>query len=274
MKTNITTLAVFCSLGLSVAVSSADTLTIVTDTNSWRAIGPVGNLQATPIDSVGLAWESTNAGWNMSLSYDDSDAAGWHVPVSRPDDWTALGPWPSEAHSIWGSGEQFFGDTPCYLRRTFFLGSTPASGLLDFAVDDDAQIWINGQMVVNDNNNTATRVLDIDARQYLRSGINLLAVKAHNSFPLAPLGENSESFALRLRVEFTAATLSIRCSQVELCWQSATNVNYQLQYQSAITGGQWTNLGVPIAGDGSRQCATDAIAEGEPHRFYRTVIAP
>ena len=68
--------------------------------------------------------------------------------------------------------------------------------------------------------------------------------------------------------------MSIRVSQVEVCWQSATNISYQLQYQSALTGGQWTNLGTPFPGDGSRKCITDAIAESEPQRSYRTVTAP
>jgi hypothetical protein len=154
------------------------------------------------------------------------------------------------------------------------LGGTPTLGLLDFRADDDAQIWINGQLVVNDNNNTASTGLDIDVRQHLRSGFNLIAVKAQDSFRFAPPNMNSEYLALRLDVEFTPAVLTIRCSQTEMCWQSATNVTYQLQYQSALTGGQWTNLGAPIPGDGSRKCVTDAIAEGEPQRFYRTVTAP
>ena len=274
MKTTIKILALICGLGLSVAVSHADTLTIVTGTNSWRSIGPVGNLQATPIDSVGLAWESTNTGWNTSLAYDDSDAAAWHLPVGRPPWEPGYGDWPADAPDIWASGPEFFGDTPCYLRKTFLVGGTPASGLLDFRADDDAQIWINGQRVANDNDRIAHSILGIDISPYLRSGTNLLAVKAHNSNPFAPLGQNHESFALRLVVMFTPASLSIRLSQVELCWQSATNVSYQLQYQSALTGGQWTDLGAPIVGDGSRKCVTDAIAEGEPRRFYRTVIAP
>jgi len=146
--------------------------------------------------------------------------------------------------------------------------------LLDCLMDDDAQIWINGVLVLNDNNNTASTFEAMDVRRYLRSGLNLIAVKAHDSYPYAAPGSNHEAFALRLEVEFAPSALSIRCSEVELCWQSATNVTYQVQYQSALTSGEWVDLGVPIVGDGSRKCVTDAIREGEPRRFYRTVAAP
>jgi len=193
-------LSFLCVFSLLATAARADTLTIVTGTNSWRAIGPVGNLEATPIDTVGLEWESTNAGWSTSLTYDDSDAAGWYLPVERGTD--------ASFTYIWGNGPLYFGDTPVYFRRVFFVNGTPTSGLLDFRADDDAQIWINGQMVVDDNNNTATTVLDSNVWQYLRPGLNLLAVKAHDSFTLAPPGFNYEYLALRLDVEFTPATLN------------------------------------------------------------------
>jgi hypothetical protein len=66
--------------------SSAAALTIATSANpadGWRAIAPVGNLEGQPIASVGLAWEAAHPGWNDSLTFDDSNAAGWHAPVVR-----------------------------------------------------------------------------------------------------------------------------------------------------------------------------------------------
>ena len=271
MRTRITTsLAVVCVLALSSTATRAELLTVVTSTNPiWRAIGPVGNLEGTPIDSVGSLWESTNTGWNTSLLYQATAETGWHAPTID-----ASGAHGDDPTLIWSDGPPAYGSTPAYFRTTFFVRGTPTGALLDCTVDDDAQIWINGELVLNDNNNTASTFQDIDVRRYLRSGLNLLTVKAHDSYASAPLGMNYEALALRLDVEFTPDTLSIRCSQVELCWQSATNVIYQLQYQSALTGGQWTNLGAPIPGDGSRKCVTDPIAEGEPHRFYRTVTVP
>jgi hypothetical protein len=271
MRPRITnTLAVCWVLALSPTTIRADLLTIVTSTNPiWRAIGPVGNLEGTPIDSVGSVWESTNTGWNTSLLYQATAGTGWHAPTI--DSSGAHGDDPT---LIWSDGPPALGSSPAYFRTTFFVRGTPTSALLDCAVDDDAQIWINGELVLNDNNNTASTFQDIDVSRHLRPGLNLLAVKAHDSYASAPLGMNYEAFSLRLDVEFTPDTLSIRCSQVEICWQSATNVIYQLQYQSALTGGQWTNLGAPIAGDGSRKCVTDPILEGEPQRFYRTATFP
>jgi hypothetical protein len=64
--------------------------------------------------------------------------------------------------------------------------------------------------------------------------------------------------------------LEIRVSQVELCWQTATNTWYQLQFRSTLTTNQWTALtGGWVAGDGTRYCTTDAVPVGSPQRFYQ-----
>lgn len=271
MKTEIlAVLAVVGFLGTSSPGARADSLTIVTSTNAlWRTIGPAGNLEGTPIDSVGLEWESQHTGWNTSVDYDDTEGAGWHPPIEDTSGAHGEG-WPT----VWTDGPLALGSTPAYFRTVFVLDGTPTKALLDCLTDDDAQVWINGELVVNDRDNVASTVVDLDVRRFLRSGPNLIAVKAHDSWPYAQPGTNYEAFALRLDVEFSPAALSIRCSQVELCWLSAANVDYQIQYQSTLTGGQWTNLGAPIAGDGARKCVTDTIPEGEPQRFYRTVTAP
>lgn len=43
-------------------VALGGAITASTDA-TWRANGPVGNLEGTPITSVGLAWESSAAFW-------------------------------------------------------------------------------------------------------------------------------------------------------------------------------------------------------------------
>jgi hypothetical protein len=68
--------------------------------------------------------------------------------------------------------------------------------------------------------------------------------------------------------------LSIRFSQVELCWSSQTNRSYQLQYRSELTTNIWTNLGAPVQGGGATNCVYDAIVSGQPKRFYRIVCLP
>ena len=45
--------------------------------------------------------------------------------------------------------------------------------------------------------------------------------------------------------------LNIRLSQFALCWDTITNLVYQLQYQSDLTTNEWAPLGGLIVGDGS-----------------------
>lgn len=68
--------------------------------------------------------------------------------------------------------------------------------------------------------------------------------------------------------------VSIRVSEVELCWESVTNKAYQVQYRSALTTNLWTNWGAPIQGSGMRNCIKDPVPVGEPRRFFRVVAVP
>jgi len=72
----------------------------------------------------------------------------------------------------------------------------------------------------------------------------------------------------------TTPYLTIRCSQVDVCWSSLSNTLYQVQFRSALTGNDWTNLGSPIAGNGANNCISDPIPAGQPARFYRVVVVP
>jgi hypothetical protein len=69
-------------------------------------------------------------------------------------------------------------------------------------------------------------------------------------------------------------TASIRVSEVEVCWNSVSNRNYQVQYRSALATNAWTNLGSPVTGNGSTTCITDKVALGQPQRFYRFLAIP
>jgi hypothetical protein len=62
---------------------------------------------------------------------------------------------------------------------------------------------------------------------------------------------------------------SIRVSAVDICWPSATNRNYQVQYTSSLSStNPWVNLGTPVAGNGSTSCVSDPVVPGE-NRSYR-----
>ena len=75
------------------------------------------------------------------------------------------------------------------------------------------------------------------------------------------------------RRETPAKALDIRVSQVELCWQTASNAWYQLQYRSTLTTNQWTPLGgMWITGNGTRYCTNDTVLVGQPQRFYQVAV--
>lgn len=87
------------------------------------------------------------------------------------------------------------------------------------------------------------------------------------------LSDNSGSFQVRGKV-VPPPQLSIRCSQVQLCWQSVTSQVYQVQFRSALSTNQWLDLGSSVWGDGTQKCASDAVAEGQPQRYYRVTLRP
>ena len=62
--------------------------------------------------------------------------------------------------------------------------------------------------------------------------------------------------------------VTIRASQVEVCWNSISNVTYQVQYRSDLTTNVWTSLGDCIRSTNSTSCAYDPIVGGQPRRRY------
>jgi hypothetical protein len=66
--------------------------------------------------------------------------------------------------------------------------------------------------------------------------------------------------------------VTIRTSQVEVCWSSQSNLTYQVQYSSDLTTNLWTSLEDCIRSINSTSCIYDPIVLGQPHRFYRVVL--
>jgi len=71
-----------------------------------------------------------------------------------------------------------------------------------------------------------------------------------------------------------APRISIRFSEVELCWPTLTNVLYQLQYSTILSTSTWINLGGAVQETGSMVCLRDAVEAGSPKKFYRVVTSP
>ena len=137
--------------------------------SDWLAITPEGDHTGEPIGSVGLAYESAHAGWNTDVNFDTSQ---WSQAQVVGDE------------QIWGDGTA----GPTYFRDVFTLNQPLADVVMLASVDDDALIYINGQLVVSDANGQANGFGPLDVTSYLHVGENLIAIKAQNAGGPASLG--------------------------------------------------------------------------------------
>lgn len=85
-------------------------------------------------------------------------------------------------------------------------------------------------------------------------------------------GLNSEACSFTVTVLPAAPRLSVRVSQIELCWDTASNAWYRLEYRSALTTNQWAPLAPWFRGDGNRFCTNDALYPGQVQRFYQVAV--
>ena len=123
-----------------------------------------------------LGWEATHFGWNTNLQFDDSNAEGWQDAIHNGHQFSP--------DAIWADGDSHDGSTPVYFRKVFTLSDTPTQALLDLAIDDDAQVYINGPwlLMIKIFFRTADVRTDIAVLTYLASGAILLAIKGHDSY--------------------------------------------------------------------------------------------
>jgi hypothetical protein len=68
--------------------------------------------------------------------------------------------------------------------------------------------------------------------------------------------------------------VTIRPSEVEVCWNSISNLTYQVQYRSELTANLWTPLGDDMLSTGATSCVYDPVVVGEPQKFYRVILVP
>ena len=66
--------------------------------------------------------------------------------------------------------------------------------------------------------------------------------------------------------------VTVRASQVEVCWNSISNLTYQVQYRSDLTTNLWTSLVDCVRSTNSTSCVYDPIVAGQPQRFYRVAL--
>src|SRR4029453_1012789 len=89
-------------------------------------------------------------------------------------------------------------------------------------------------------------------------------------------GVTADSVALFVQVtQFTfqpPPLVTIRASQVDVCWNSISNLTYQVQYRSDLTTNVWTSLGGWMRSAHSTGFVFDPIVVGQPQRFYRVAL--
>ncbi|MEO7678429.1 MAG: hypothetical protein ABIV39_16850 [Verrucomicrobiota bacterium] len=122
----------------------------------------------------------------------------------------------------------------------------------------------------------------IEVRISSTSGTNALVRDTHSDDPntkvIGAIGSTNAAtggVGVPFVTQFTyepPPLATIRLSQVEVCWNSQSNLTYQVQYRSDLTSNLWSSLGNCIRSTGSRSCITDPIVVGQPQRFYRVAL--
>jgi hypothetical protein len=150
-----------------------------------------------PPDAIAAAKQLFEPAPRMRAVVATSEAMGvpWRYVTSTPDGaWTTAG----YDDSAWRSGPGGFGtaNTPgsvvrtpwttsdIWLRRSFDLASIPAQPFWRVHHDEDAEIYLNGQLVAKLSGYTSGYVripLDAAARAALHQGSNTLAVHVHQT---------------------------------------------------------------------------------------------
>ena len=110
---------------------------------------------------------------------------------------------------------------------------------------------------------------------WVTNNADSLALNGSTSLSYAyPCNDCEDAFVHRDVQASLMPLLSIRISEVELCWSAASNQTYQVQYSSNLRTNKWTDLGPPVQGDGLDHCTQDKVAVGDGNRLYRVMLLP
>ena len=170
-KKLLAVLALFSALLVLPGPVKASLTNIVSDGN-WRVTSP-----APP------------GGWNTSISFNDSDAAGWEYAFKNPSGNVI---WMRSNLSASSPGQVWF-------RKVFVLPALPTSASGSFYFDDDGQAYLNGTLVVNDTGGGATTTTLQLATNLFVVGENLIAVHGINT--IAPYNGIAVDMALDVPTE-------------------------------------------------------------------------
>jgi hypothetical protein len=124
--------------------------------------------------------ERSRVGMEHGSRLDDSAAAGW-MDAQNVSGATIHG----YPNAIWTNGNISGAPLEAWFRKEFSLDTVPASVSLRFVVDDDAQVYLNGSLVLTDTDGVAN-LFEFDVTPWIQSGQNLIAIDAKDG----PLGVN------------------------------------------------------------------------------------
>lgn len=160
-----TTVGALCTAALLTAIcppaAAGDTL--VATSSAWR------------VTTTGPA-----TGWDSSASFDDS---AWQPATELYAVSDYLGPDYATTKAIWTLGGQYSTtDITIWGRKVFNLGAPPQSAMLEYGLDDDGDIFINGVLVATDHNGVANGGF-VDVTGYLGAGDNVIAFTATDNYP-------------------------------------------------------------------------------------------
>ena len=190
-------------------------------------------LLSAPILVTDGTWKTIGtqppASWNTSINFDDS---GWVAATVTSSNFG-----PPGSNLIW-DGPINGGPKTTWYRRTFALTGSVTDAQLVFRVDDDADVFVNGQQVINDHDHVAGGEEWVDVTSILHRGPNLIAVEAFDILP---------------PVHGVAAVLSI--AQFDLAAGQVSNLPISSQPGGALTPA------MTITNDGPEMASGDEVTD-------------
>lgn len=149
----------------------------------------------------------------------------------------------------------------------------------DMAYNPDIGLPVTMGVGVGGFSNTFTRAAGTGSPFWQRRSFSFVATNTgftrvtFSERGLAPTG-SPEVAVDNIFLETVVPRLAIRVSQVEVCWNSETNVLYQVEGRAELSSNNWFAVGAPVLGNGGTNCLTDAVGLGQPQRIYRVVALP
>ena len=160
-----------CMLTGIAGVASAQIVNVQTDA-TWKML--------TSVPPVG---------WNTSAGFDDSL---WPNAVLQTGGPFALGT--HSTQRIWNTPTNTGAAADVFFRKTFTTVNAATSAIMDLAVDDDIDLWLNGTQVINNSDCLASNILGTNVLPQIVTGTNLIAAHLHDC------GGGSQTFGLYMDV--------------------------------------------------------------------------